>query len=125
MAMRFLTDRKLAEHLGPARSGTEHHWAVKVSSVALLVLVPLFVTLVGPLIGQPHAEVRAALARPLTALIAGLTLIVGMAHFKDGARTLIEDYARGSARLWLQIMVILVAWGTAATGLFALGRLAF
>ena len=40
--MRYLTDRKRAIGLGSAKSGTAHFWSMKVSSVALLILVPLF-----------------------------------------------------------------------------------
>ena len=35
--MAFLTDRKRAEGLGSAKSGTEHFWSMTVSSVALLI----------------------------------------------------------------------------------------
>ena len=41
--MAFLTDRKRAVGLGSAKSGTHHFWSMKVSSVALLILIPLFV----------------------------------------------------------------------------------
>ena len=34
--MRYLTDRKRADGLGSAKTGTAHFWAMKVSSVALL-----------------------------------------------------------------------------------------
>ena len=46
--MRYLTDRKRAIGLGSAKSGTAHFWAMKVSSVALLILVPLFIFTFGP-----------------------------------------------------------------------------
>ncbi len=41
--MAFLTDRKRAIGWGAAKSGTGHFWAMKKSSVALLVLIPFFV----------------------------------------------------------------------------------
>ena len=41
--MRYLTDRKRATGMGSAKSGTAHFWAMKVSAVGLLVLIPLFV----------------------------------------------------------------------------------
>ena len=43
--MRYLTDRKRAVGLGSAKSGTEHHWHMQISSIALIILVPLFVFL--------------------------------------------------------------------------------
>ncbi|MGB1722611.1 MAG: succinate dehydrogenase, hydrophobic membrane anchor protein, partial [Paracoccaceae bacterium] len=90
--MRFLTDRKRAVGLGSAKTGTAHFWAMKVSSVALLLLLPLFVFTFGPMLGQPHEEVVAYFARPFPAIVAALTLVVGFVHFKDGVQVLIEDY---------------------------------
>ena len=74
--MRFLTDRKRAVGLGSAKTGTAHFWAMKVSSVALLLLLPLFVFTFGPMLGQPHEEVVAYFARPFPAIVAALTLVV-------------------------------------------------
>ena len=41
--MRYLTDRKRAQGTGSGRQGTHHHWQMMVSSILLVVLVPLFV----------------------------------------------------------------------------------
>ena len=38
--MAFLTDRKRANGMGSAKSGTLHHWHMIVSSVALVGLIP-------------------------------------------------------------------------------------
>jgi succinate dehydrogenase / fumarate reductase, membrane anchor subunit len=51
-------------------------------------------------------------------------LVVGMRHFAMGATTMIEDYARGPARKALIIGMTSLAWVIAATGLFALARIA-
>ena len=87
--MRFITDRKRALGMGSAKSGTEHFWEMKVSSVALLILIPLFVFTFGSVVGEPHDVVVAYFVKPFPALITGLTLIVGFAHFKSGATVLI------------------------------------
>ena len=79
--MSFLTDRKRAVGMGSAKSGVHHFWAMKMSSVALLILVPLFVFTVGPAIGKTHAEVLEYFSRPFPAIIAALTIIVGFKHF--------------------------------------------
>jgi succinate dehydrogenase / fumarate reductase membrane anchor subunit len=47
-----------------------------------------------------------------------------MRHFAMGATTMIEDYARGTMRKMLIIGVNALAWVIAATGLFALARIA-
>lgn len=122
--MAFLTDRKRAQGLGSAKEGTHHFWSMTVSAVALAILIPVFVFTIGPMIGRPHAEVVAWLARPFPAIVAGLTVVVGMLHFKSGAITMIEDYSRGITRKMLIIGVTLLSYAVAATGLFALARVA-
>ena len=49
--MTYLTDRKRAAGLGSAKTGTEHHWHMTVSSMILLPLVPLFLIAIGPVLG--------------------------------------------------------------------------
>ena len=49
---------------------------MKKSSVALLVLIPLFVFTFGGILGSSFEEVQAYFARPFPAIIAALTLIV-------------------------------------------------
>lgn len=122
--MRFLTDRKRATGLGSAKSGTAHFWAMKVSSVALLILIPLFVFTFGPMLGSDHATVTAYFARPGPALIAALTIVVGMIHFKDGAQVMIEDYVHGTTQKVTILALICLSYAVAATGLFAIARLA-
>jgi len=122
--MAFLTDRKRAVGMGSARAGTQHHWQMQISSIALLILVPFFVFTFGPMLGEDHATVVAYFARPFPALVAALTLLVGFHHFRQGVQVLIEDYVHGLARRFLIIAMICVSYGAAATGIFALVRLA-
>lgn len=122
--MSYLTDRKRAVGLGAARTGTHHYWNMQISSVALAILVPLFVFTFGPLLGSSHADVVASLARPFPAIVMALTLIVGFLHFKNGAQVAIEDYTHGLTRKILVIAVICLSYGAIATGVFALVRLA-
>ena len=49
------------------------------TSVALLILTPFFLFIVGGLLGQPHAEVVASLSRPMPALVVAAFLVVGNA----------------------------------------------
>lgn len=123
--MGYLTDRKRAVGMGSAKSGTEHFWHMKVSSVALLVLIPLFVFTFGTAIGEDHAYVVDYFSRPLPSLIAALTLIVGFEHFKSGATVLIEDYVHGIAQKICIIGVTCLSYAAMATGLFALAKMAF
>ena len=122
--MRHLTDRKRAAGLGSARSGVAHFWAMKVSSVALLALVPLFVFCFAPMLGRPHGEVVAWFSRPFPAIVTALTLIVGFRHFCDGCRTLIEDYVHGTPGQYAIIAVTCLSHAAMAAGLFAIARIA-
>jgi succinate dehydrogenase / fumarate reductase membrane anchor subunit len=122
--MRYLTDRKRATGMGSAKTGTAHFWAMKVSSVALLLLIPLFVFTFGPILGATHAEVVAYYARPFPAIVAALTIVVGFMHFKDGVQVLIEDYVHGLAQKVLIILMICLSYAAAAVGVFAIARIA-
>ena len=122
--MAFLTDRKRAAGLGSAKTGTEHFWNMQLSSAALSVLMPLFIFTFGRILGAGHAEVVAYFARPFPAIVAALTLVVGLVHFKNGAQVMIEDYAHGAARKVLIAGVTALSYLLVAMGLFALIRLA-
>ena len=122
--MAYLTDRKRAVGLGAAKTGTDHHWQMIVSSCALLGLTPLFLLTFGHIVGAPYPDVVAYYSRPFPAIIAGLTFVVGARHFKSGAQSLIEDYTHGLSRKAWMIFVICLSYALAATGLFAIARIA-
>ena len=122
--MAYMTDLKRAVGMGSAREGTEHHWSMTKSSVALLILTPFFVFTFGPMLGQPYEEVVAYFAQPFPAIVAGLMLTVGFMHFKGGVQALIEDYVHGLARKIAIILMICLSYGAAATGLFAIAKIA-
>jgi succinate dehydrogenase / fumarate reductase membrane anchor subunit len=122
--MAYVTDRKRVTGLGAARSGTHHFWTMTVTSVALLVLTPFFLAIVGPLLGASHAEVLETLGRPIPAAVVAAYLVVGLHHFRLGVTTLIEDYIQGLARKIAIIAMTIVSYGLAATGLVALAQIA-
>lgn len=122
--MAFLTDRKRATGMGSAREGTNRHWSMTISSYGLLVLVPLFIFTFGGALGSSHEEVLAYYARPFPAVIAALMLWVGMVHFKNGVRVLIEDYVHGFAREFWIIAMTVVSYALIGFGLFAIAKMA-
>ncbi|MGH1458817.1 MAG: succinate dehydrogenase, hydrophobic membrane anchor protein [Paracoccaceae bacterium] len=122
--MRYLTDRKKAVGMGSAKTGTAHFWAMKVSSVALLLLVPLFVATFGCALGGTYEEVMAYYSRPFPAIVAALTFIVGFKHFNDGAQVLIEDYVHGLAQKISLILLACISYAAMATGVFAIAKIA-
>ncbi|MEM9576443.1 MAG: succinate dehydrogenase, hydrophobic membrane anchor protein [Pseudomonadota bacterium] len=122
--MSFLTDRKRATGMGSAKSGTEHHWSMTVSSGALLILIPLFVFTFGPMLGASYEEVTAYFARPFPAVVAGLTIVVTFKHFADGVQALIEDYVHGVAQKVAMIVMTCISYAAMGFGLYAIIRLA-
>ena len=122
--MSYVTDRKRAEGLGSAKSGTDHFWAMTKSSAGLLILVPLFIFTFGSALGRSYDEVIAYYSNPFPAVVAALTIVVGWSHFKMGAQTLIEDYSHGFTRHALIVAVTCISYAAIAAGLFALIRLA-
>ena len=120
----YVTDRKRVSGMGSAGSGTAHFWRITITSVALIVLVPLFVFTFGRAVGEPYEAVRAYYLRPFPAIVAALTFLVGMHHFKDGVRVLITDYVRGFAREAWVVAATCLCYAIALIGVFAVVRLA-
>lgn len=118
--MRYITDRKRAIGKGSAHSGTEDHWYMQASAVGLAFLVPWFVYFIGRALTLPYGEAWALLMRPYVSLPLGLTIFVAMRHFAKGAIMMIEDYARGTTRKALIILVLSLSYAITAVGLYAL-----
>jgi succinate dehydrogenase / fumarate reductase membrane anchor subunit len=121
----YTTARKRAENLGASGAGTEHHWHNTVTSLALAVLVPVFVFTFGSILGRPYEDVLRALSNPFVALVIGLTLLVGLVHFRHGVQVVLEDYAHGTPRRLMIIAAICATYAILAAGLLAVARLAF
>ena len=122
--MRYLTDRKRAVGKGASGTGTEHHWHMQVTAVALAFLVPTFLFIFGRALGKGHAEVVATFSHPFVAILTGLVILISMRHVAMGATMMIEDYLRGSARKAAVMTVISLSYAITAVGLFALAKIA-
>ncbi|MGC8202166.1 succinate dehydrogenase, hydrophobic membrane anchor protein [Aliiroseovarius sp. PTFE2010] len=122
--MRYITDRKRAEGLGAGRKGTEHHWKMLVSSILMVVLMPLLIITFGCALGRSYEGVLAYFARPVPAIIMALGLIVGLNHIKMEIEEAVEDYIGGTARKLTLIAASAVVYTMMAAGLFALAKLA-
>ena len=63
-------------------------------------------------------------SNPFPAIVAALTMVVGLVHFKGGVQTLIEDYVHGITGKVLIVATTFLSYGAAAVALFAIARLA-
>ena len=122
--MRYLTDRKRALGKGSAHTGAEHHWYMMVSSVTLAFLVPTFIFVFGRALGSGYDAALATFQKPFPAILAGLTLFVGLQHFHKGARVMLEDYTSGTTRKLLIMAFVGVSYALTAAGLFAIAKIA-
>jgi succinate dehydrogenase / fumarate reductase membrane anchor subunit len=111
--------------LGSARDGTTHFWKVRVTSLALLPLSLFAIGLVFSLSGADHATVRATLARPSTAILLALFVIISIEHMRLGMQEVIADYIHGELLKWtLLVLNSAFAVLVGAASVFALLKLA-
>jgi len=122
--MSFITDRKRATGLGAGGHGADHHWQRMVTSIALAIIVPLFIFTFGCALGSSHEDVLAYYSRPFPAIVAGLMLVVGIPHLMREANVAVEDYVGGIKRQLTMIAVSAFSYTLLAAGLFALVKLA-
>lgn len=78
--------------LGSAKSGTEHFWEQRLTSVALVPLTLAAIIIVIALIGRNHAAVVQILGSPLVAIIMLLFIYATVYHMKLGLQSVLEDY---------------------------------
>lgn len=88
----FRTPLARARGLGSAKSGVGHFIAQRVSALALVVLIPLFVWSIASLPSADYEAARAWIGAPLGAILTLLTLTATFYHMRLGLQTLIEDY---------------------------------
>ncbi len=124
--MDYRTDRRKVLGLGASREGVHHWWAQKISALALIPLTIIFLWTTLPLIGGSHDAVVAAYNRPVNAISSILFFVVLFQHLRQGLQVVVEDYVHGRAALAaLSVGTTLFCWAFAATGVFAVARMAF
>ncbi|MEO1196606.1 MAG: succinate dehydrogenase [Pseudomonadota bacterium] len=123
--MKYVTDRKRALGMGSGREGTHHHWQMMVSSIAVVVIVPVFVITFMLGYGEGYIDVVTYFSRPVPALITAFSLVILIRHMMFEALEAVEDYIHGTSGKLTQVAVTGLGYGLIATGLFALAKLAF
>ena len=90
--------------LGSAKSGTEHFWRQRLTSVALIPLSLAFVAIVIALVGRNHAAAVQILGTPVIAITVLLFVLTGIYHMWLGMQVIVEDYVHHEL---LKILIIM------------------
>lgn len=112
--------------LGSAKSGTEHFWKVRTTSVALVPLLLFYLGFLVMYAGRPYADVIAALSNPFIATINGLTIAASIVHMRLGMEEIIQDYIH-SEKMKLVLLILNSFFSLLVGGLclFAALKIAF
>lgn len=114
-----------ARGLGSGKTGTGHWWWQRVTSVALLLLVPWLIGLLVSLVGADLYTVREVVARPMNAILLAAFVIAMFWHVQQGLQVVIEDYVHARwMEIALQLLVALACVVGALACLYALGHIA-
>lgn len=109
--------------LGSAKEGTEHWWTQRLSAVAMVPLMLWFVISTLTMPSYDFATVSDWIAAPLNAVLLLLTSGTLLYHSALGTQVVIEDYAKGAAKVVTLIVVRFAYFVLAAAAAFAILRI--
>lgn len=111
---------------GSAKDGTTHFWHQRVTAVANVPLVILFLIVTVSLLGASHRDVVAILGSPLVAILMTLGMLSITYHMYLGMQVVIEDYVHGEgSKLLLILGNIFFCSLVALSSIFAIFKLSF
>ena len=125
-APRMKTPLGRVRGLGSARSGAQHWWHERLTSVSTLILLVWFFVSLLRLPDFSYATVTQWLAAPLVAVPMLLLILSVFWHLASGLRVVVEDYVHeeGGKLFWL-VAINFASLFAAALSLFAVLRIAF
>jgi len=115
-----------ARGLGSGRSGTEHFWHQRLTSLAGVPLTFAFIVIVIALLGRNHAAAVQILGSPLVAVLMLLFIITMVYHMCLGMQEIIVDYVHGDLLKYLALMAnTCFGFAVGLTSIYALLKLSF
>jgi succinate dehydrogenase membrane anchor subunit len=115
-----------ARGLGAARSGTEHFWHQRLTSVAGVPLTVAFIVIVIALLGRNHAAAVQILGSPLVAILMLLFIITTVYHMCIGMQEIILDYVHDELWKYCALMAnMFFGFAVALTSTYAILKLSF
>ena len=112
-------------HLGSAKSGTDHFWKQRVSSVALVPLTIVVIFIVIGIMGRNHAAAAQILGSPFVAITLIMFVITSAYHMWLGMQVVIEDYVHSDMKLTLIMINTFFCFAVGLSSVYALVKLSF
>jgi len=123
--MSYKTDYKSVAGLGSAKDGTGHFVSQRLTAIALIPLVLLFVIPFIRALGTDHQTVLATYQHPLNAVIAIALFVAAFRHLRLGLQVVIEDYVHGDRTRMIFLITNALIWrGFLIAGVFAVAKIA-
>ena len=123
--MTYRTPRARVSGLGAAGHCTHHWWIQRISAVALIPLVVLFVIPFAQVVWGERGYVLALYAHPFHAIVAVLFIATTFYHLGLGLQVVIEDYVHGKAwRTGLLLGKSMFCFAFGMAGIFAVFKIA-
>ena len=112
-------------YLGSAKSGTDHFWKQRVSSVALVPLTIVVIFIVIGIMGRNHAAAAQILGSPFVAITLIMFVITSAYHMWLGMQVIIEDYVHSDLKLTLIMINTFFCFAVGLSSVYALVKLSF
>lgn len=125
MSTRMETPLGRVRGLGPARHGAHDWWAVRLNSVALLVLYAWLAVSLLLLPSLDRTTVVEWLADPLAAVPMALLVAATFWHVQKGLREVVDDYVHDEGKVFWLVLLTFFTLGGGALGVFAVLKIAF
>ena len=120
------TPMRRVRGLGAARSGTNHFWYQRVTSVAGIPLTIALIVIVISLLGRSHAAAVQILGSPIVAIIMLLFIINTAYHMWIGMQEIILDYVHDEKLKLLSLMAnTFFVFAVSLASIFAILKLSF